>query len=256
MGRKILVLIIVLSFITACKAQHTISDINALKQTSSLSEPDSDFTIRELCYINNKALSYILESNDIVFDAEFFTEFKFDKNNSFILYQKMSDSILQENLKYLMDSMDNMAIQFVKNDIKVLDFCNSTQMSAHFISQNNQTNEHQLSATSKYKSHFSISDIVQIRDLYYIFCEYSEYFNSINEIEKSILGFQFRKCKNNGFIKFENFLEWHGEMVGHLHFKLFTIKNDSIMLNDIPKSDRFHSKAGFYRTKIKSFECE
>lgn len=251
MGRKILGLIIVLSFVTACKAQNTITDTNALKETSTLSEPDSNFTIRELCYINNKALSYILESNDMVFDAEFFTEFKFDKNNSFILYQKMNDSILQENLKYLMDSIDNMAIQFVKNDINVLDFCNSTQMSAHFIAQDNQTNEHQLSATSKYKCHFSISDIVQIGDLYYIFCEYSEYFNSINEIEKSILGFQFRKCQNNGFIKFGNFLEWHGEMVGHLHFKLSTLK-----LNDIPKSDRFHSKAGFYRTKIKSFECE
>lgn len=228
------------------------------KQNQKILETKSslDFSKQEFCYINNKIISYIIESNVLFFDAEYFSMLKFDKGSSFILYQKMNDSILHENLKYVIDSMDNMAIKFVKNNIHVLDFCNSTQMSAHFIAQNNQTNEHQLSATSKYKCHFSISDIVQVGDLYYIFCEYSEYFNTINEIEKSTFGFQFRICQNNNFIKFENFLELHSEMVGSQHLKLFTIRNDSVILNDIPKSDRLQKEAGFFITKIKSFECD
>lgn len=125
-------------------------------------------------------------------------------------------------------------------------------MSAHFVDESNQTNEHQLSATSKYKCLFSISNIVQVGDLYYIFCNYSEYFDKIKEIENSKLGFQFRKCKNNGFIKFENFLEWHNEMLGHQHVKYY----DGMKFDSTKNNYMFHEKAGFYKTKIKSFECD
>ncbi len=228
------------------------------KQNQKILEPKSnvDFTTQELCYINNKALSYIMESNDMVYDSEFFTMLKFDKKKSHIMYRKMKDSILEENMKYVIDSMDKSSIKIIKNKIEVLNICNSTQLTAHFVDESNQTIEHQLSATSKYKCDFTISDIVQTGDLYFVFLEYSEYFDKIKEIEKLTLGFQFRKCKNNGFIKFENFLEWQGEMFGHMHFKLFTIRNDSIILNDIPKDTRFQSEAIFLRKKIKNFECD
>lgn len=215
----------------------------------------SEFTIQEYCYINNKVLSYIMENNDLFFDSEYFTMLQFDKNSSSILCQKLNDSVLIKNLKYLVDTMEQPKIIQIKNNIEVLNSCNSTQMSVDFIDYTTLTNEHQLSTKSKYKCHFSISDIVKVDDFYYVFCEYSEYANNTNEVEKSILGFQFAICQNNGFIKFEYFLEWHGEMVGNQNLKLFTIKNDSIILNDIPKSDRFHQEAGFFKTKIKNFDC-
>lgn len=98
--------------------------IGCTKQNQKFLEPKSnlDFTTQELCYINNKALSYIMESNDMVFDAEFFTELKFDKTKSFVLYQKMNDSILQENMKYVIDSMDNPPIKYLKNKIDVCNY--------------------------------------------------------------------------------------------------------------------------------------
>lgn len=228
--------------------------IGCSKQNQKILEQKSiiGFTTQELCYINNKALSYIMESNDMNFDLEFFTSLKFDKNKSYIMYRKMSDTILQENMKYVIDSMDKSSVKLIKNKIDVLNICNSTQMSTHFVDKSNKTNEDQLSATSKYKCLFAISDIIQIGDMFYIFCEYSEYFDKIKEIEKSKLGFQFRKCQNNGFIRFENFLEWHSEMFGHQHVKYY-----DGMKFDSPKNNyMFSENAGFYRTKIKNFECD
>lgn len=224
------------------------------KQNQKILEPklSLDFTTHELCYINNKALTYIMESNNMVYDSEFFTRLKFDKNNSYIMYRKMSDSILQENMKYVIDSMERSSIKLIKNKIDVLNMCNSTQMSAHFVDGSNQTNEHQLSATSKYKCLFIISDIVQAGDLYFIFVEYSEYFEKIKEIEKLKLGFQFRKCQNNGFIKFEDFLEWQDEMFGHMHVKYY----DGMKFDSTYNGYMFHSDAKFLKTKIKSFECD
>lgn len=245
LSRSVLIIFIVISHGCA-KQNHEFQDLKS----------STDFTLQEFCYINNKVLSYILESNDMFFDSEFFTRLKFDKNKSSILYQKMNDSILQENLKFIIDRIDNHSLKLVKNKIDVLNVCNSTQMSVHFIDQNNLKNDLKLSATSKYKCLFSISDVAQIGDEYYIFCEYSEYFNRIEEIEISKLGFQFTKCQNNGFIKFDKFLEWHDEMFGHQDVELFAIYNDSIILNQNNMSDLYHSKAGFFIKEIISFECE
>lgn len=217
---------------------------------------NSAFSKQELCYINNKMINYIIENNEMEFDAQFFSALKFDKSKSFILYQKMNDSLFLENLHYAIDSSYNASIKYFKNSIEVLSDCNSTQMPAHYIEKNIKSSKFNLNTTSKYKCQFSISDVAQVGEKYYVFCEYSEYFDRIDEIEVSRLGFQFRKCKNNDFIKFENFLEWHSEMFGQQHVKLINIENDSIVFNDIPKNDRFHIKAGFYVAKIKGFQCD
>ncbi|MFZ1579681.1 MAG: hypothetical protein WAT26_01010, partial [Saprospiraceae bacterium] len=102
--------------------------IGCAKQNQKILEPKSiiGFTTQELCYINNKVLSYIIENNDLFFDIEYFTEFKFDKNKSYILYKKMNDSILQENMRYVIDSMDKSSVKLIKNKIDVLNICNST----------------------------------------------------------------------------------------------------------------------------------
>jgi len=212
-------------------------------------------SMQEYCYINNKIISYVIESNDILFDLQTFTYLEFDKSNSYIMYDKMNDSTLSQHLNYLTDTMANPSITLINNKIDVLKVCNSSQMSAHYIDQKNKTVVNTLNANSLYKCHFTISDIIQIGEDFYIFCDYKEYFKEVDEIEHSTFAFQFNKCINNDFIKFDYFFQWLDEMSGHQHFKLLTTKNDSIILNDVPDNDRFYQEAGFIKRKMKSFDC-
>lgn len=223
MGRKILGLIIVLSFVTACKAQSTISDTNALKETTSLSESKIKYiyheAVRRLFYEKN-LLTLALRMSDFFAMTELNGQLINcgDKNFEFMVSDRIDNvRILKYFNKNRMDI--NGRIDAIKH-LKSMDFY--FQPKIYFAN----IDEKKVSLKPPNMGYFVFSDIFKSNNgLYYIEATLTSRL-TCEDLKDLYTGwnytFEIERCAS-GYLRFKRIIVGTGEVASSLG-ALSTIK--------------------------------